>query len=378
MDEFSTVFIVGLGDIGEHVLELLTRVPDVSKIYVSDKKEEEWCMRKIYSAISGAIHQGFSPKVDFVKLDLNDIETTATALRETKPDVAVSAVTLKTWWAPQASLPADTFRKLDAAGFGPWIPFHFTLAHKLMQAVKKANIDVHVINCSFPDAVNAILGKLNMAPTVGIGNCDLFVPWLRKIVADRLKVAIKAVAVYLVAHHFLVHALNSYQCTWGCPYYLKITIDDKDVTDQFKLDELLVESNKYMPKGQYDHFIVAASAVKNILHILNDTNELTYAPGPEGLPGGYPTRLSRKGARIALPAELPRQEAIRINEESQKFDGIEKIRDDGTVVFTQKAVEIMHELLGYDCSQLKPEESDTKAKELMAAYDRFASRFVRK
>lgn len=124
--------------------------------------------------------------------------------------------------------------------------------------------------------------------------------------------------------------------------------------------------------------IVAASAVKNILHILNDTNELTYAPGPEGLPDGYPTRLSREGARIALPAELPRQEAIRINEESQKFDGIEKIRDDGTVVFTQKAVEIMHELLGYDCSQLKPEESETKAKELMAAYDRFTSRFVRK
>jgi len=370
----NTVFIVGLGDIGEHILELLTRVPNVSKIYASGRREEK-CMRKVYSAVSGAIHQGFCPKVNFIRLDLNEIDRTAEILKKIKPDVIVGAVSIKTWWAPQADIPQDVFKKLDEAGFGPWLPFHFTLVYKLMKAVKKAKVSTHVINCSFPDAVNSILGKLDMAPTVGIGNCDLFIPWLRKIVADKFNVSIKDVSVYFVGHHFLVHALGAYQSTCDCPYYLKIMVNDKDVTNQFNLDKLLIESNRYMPKGRDDHFIVAASAVKSIMCILNDTNELTYAVGSEGLPGGYPTRLSREGAKIDLPDGLTRRDAIRINEESQKFDGIEKIENDGTVVFTRKATKIMSELLGYKCDKLKPEESEEKAKELLSAYNKFIAKF---
>jgi len=83
--------------------------------------------------------------------------------------------------------------------------------------------------------------------------------------------------------------------------------------------------------------------VKNILAILNDTRELTHAPGPNGLPGGYPVRLSAKGAEVVLPEELSLEEAVRINEEAQKFDGIQEIKNDGTVFFTEKAVKIMRE-----------------------------------
>ena len=161
----NNVLIVGLGDIGEHILELLTRVPAVSQIYAVDKSEE--FKSKVYSAIAGAIHQGYSPRVEFSKLDLNDIDATAELLKKIKPDVIVNSAALKTWWVAQASLPKETFVKLDEAGYGPWLPFHLTLIHKLMTAVKKSGIKRPVVNCSFPDAVNAILGKLGMAPTVG-------------------------------------------------------------------------------------------------------------------------------------------------------------------------------------------------------------------
>lgn len=372
----NSILLIGLGDIGEHILELLVRVPNVPKIYVAGRNEDA-CMRKVYSAVSGAVHQGFFPNVEFITLDLNNEEATTETLEKIKPDIIVSSVCIKTWWAPQASLPPEIFRKLDEAGFGPWLPFHFTLVYKLMKAFKKARINACVINCSFPDAVNAILGKLKMAPTVGVGNCDLFIPWMRKIVADKYKVSIKDVSVYLVGHHFLVHALGAYQSTCGCPYYLKIMVNDKDVTDQFDTQQLLIEANKYMPKGQDDHFIVAASTVKNIMCILNDTNELTYAPGPEGLPGGYPIRLSRKGASVYLPEEISKQDAIKINEEAQKFDGIERIEDDGTVVFTKKANEIMKELLGYKCDRLKPDESEERAKELLSTYNNFVAKFTK-
>jgi len=370
----NKVLIVGIGDIGEHVLELLARVPRVSKMYVGGRDEEK-TMPKVYSAVSGALHQGYYPKVDFLKFDLDDTTNTAKALQELEPDVIVNATSLKTWWVPQSDVPRDVFKKLDEAGFGPWLPFHLTLIYKLMKAVKKAKISTHVVNCSFPDAVNTILGKIDMGVTVGIGNCDLFIPWLSKIVADKYNVSTKDVCIHFVGHHYLCHVLGAYKSPCGCPYYLKVTVNGKDVTSQFNLDELLVAANRYMPKGQADHFIVAASTVKDVMCILDDTNELTYAVGPEGLPGGYPARLSRSGAKIDLPDGLTRKEAIRINEESQKFDGIERIENDGTVVFTKKAARIMGDLLGYKCGKLTPEESDRKATELSSAYDKFVSGF---
>jgi hypothetical protein len=350
----------------------LTRVPSVSQIYAVDKSEE--LKSKVYSAVAGAIHQGYSPRVEFSKLDLNDIDATAELLKRIEPDIIISSAALKTWWVAQAALPKDTFVKLDEAGYGPWLPFHLTLIHKLMMAVKKSGMKRPVVNCSFPDAVNAILGKLGMAPTVGLGNCDLFLPWLRKIVADRFNVPVNEVAMYFVGHHFLCHVLAAYRSTFNCPYYLKLVVDNKDVTKQFDTDRLLIESNENMPKGMNDHFIVAASAVKNTLGILQDTDALTYVPGPEGLPGGYPTRLSKEGARVELPSEITRQEAIRINEESQKLDGIERIEDDGRVVFTSKAHAIMNELLGYDCKSLTPDKSEEKARELLRAFEGFSAK----
>ena len=61
---------------------------------------------------------------------------------------------------------------------------------------------------------------------------------------------------------------------------------------------------------------------------------------------------------------ISREEAIRINEEGGKIDGIEKIKDDGTVVFCEKNVEFMREVVGYECTELKPKESEERAREL--------------
>ncbi len=104
--------------------------------------------------------------------------------------------------------------------------------------------------------------------------------------------------------------------------------------------------------------------------------ELTHAPGPNGLPAGYPVRLSAKGAEVVLPEELSLAEAIKVNEEAQQFDGIQEIRDDGTVVFTEKAVRTMRKMLNYECKALKLEESEERAIELRTLYKKFARKYA--
>jgi hypothetical protein len=86
-------------------------------------------------------------------------------------------------------------------------------------------------------------------------------------------------------------------------------------------------------------------------------------PGVNGLPGGYPARLNSEGAEVVLPG-ISLKEAIEINELGGRLDGIERIKDDGTVVYLDKNVEYMQEVVGYDCKELKLKETEERAKQL--------------
>jgi len=366
--------IVGLGVVGGHLLELLSRMPSLSSIIAADMNED-YGIRKTNNAILGAMHQGFYPRIRFRKTNLHDIDGTAQTIREEEPDVIFNGATLQSWWVI-GLLPDDVHRRLLDAGFGPWLPMHLTLTHKLMKAVRKSGVKTNVVSIPYPDAVNPILGKVGLAPTVGAGNFDLIVPRVRKVVSDKLKVPIRSVSLFMVGHHFHQVSLRVNGNMGGAPYYLKILVDNRDITSRFDLDQLLSEVAKLaIPEGAERQSITAASAAKNILAILSDTGELTHAPGPAGLPGGYPIRLSADGPEVVLPEELSLSDAVKINEKAQKFDGIERIRDDGTVVITEKSVNTMREMLGYDCPEFGIEESERRGRELASLYKGFADKY---
>ena len=56
--------------------------------------------------------------------------------------------------------------------------------------------------------------------------------------------------------------------------------------------------------------------------------------------------LSAKGAEVILPDDITLEEAIRMNEESGRLDGIERIENGGTVVFADYTNEIMMVYIG--------------------------------
>jgi len=364
--------MIGLGSLGGHVLEFLARTPGIDSIVAADVNED-WGIRKTNNAILGAANMGFYPNIQFHKINLNDVDGTAETIREIKPDLIFNATTLQSWWVI-GLLPHDVYEKLLSAGLGPWIPMHLTLTHKLMMAVKKAGTKAHVVSSSYPDGVHPILNRIGLAPTVGIGNLDLLIPWIKKVVSAKLKVPMRDVTVFLVAHHFHEVSIDEFGTTGGAPYFLKVLVNNRDVTAKLNPEKIFSTSLPTSPGTQSDQQ-VASSAVKNLLAILNDTSELTHAPGPNGLPGGYPVRLSAKGAEIALPEELTLREAIRLMEEAQRFDGIEAIKGDGTVVFTEKAVQTMREMLGYECTELRIKETEERARELGTLYKKFAEKY---
>lgn len=365
--------IVGLGDIGSHILEFLARSPAVSTIRAVDLGNTDDKLRTIYSAEVGAAHQGLYPQISFQQVDVSNVDQIASCARDFAPDCVISATSLLSWWVPQANLPLDVFRRVDEAGFGPWFPLHFALLHSLMSALREAEIRVPVVNCSYPDVTNAALAGVDLAPTVGVGNCDLFFPEFKWIAARELGCVPQDVDVYFVGDHFLAHVLNQFQDTHGVPYLLKVFLRGSDVTDRVAaacggLDRVVVRANQLMPRGSADHFLVAASAVKNALGLLEGSAAISFSPGPTGLPGGYPIRFTNHAVKVHLPDGTTLEDAMRINRESARGDGIEGIQRDGTVVLTEKAKEIMTQELGFTVGQYKPSQCMADARALLDSF----------
>jgi hypothetical protein len=128
------------------------------------------------------------------------------------------------------------------------------------------------------------------------------------------------------------------------------------------------------PAGRHGQFVVAASSVKNIMAIFNDTGELTHAPGPQGMEGGYPVRLSRKGAEVIPPKGMTVNQARDIMLEAQQYDGIQEIRDNGDVVLTDEAYTTFKEIIGVDCKVVTIEDSYEQSRELRAKFNEFAEK----
>jgi hypothetical protein len=86
-------------------------------------------------------------------------------------------------------------------------------------------------------------------------------------------------------------------------------------------------------------------------------------------------RVDRNGGDVILPKGLTLEEAIRINEDGQRYDGIDRIDEDGTVHYTESSVAIMKEMLGYDCKVMKLEETEAHSEELGHKFKEFAAKY---
>jgi hypothetical protein len=360
------VLIVGLGGVGSWVLELLARTEGMAYVVGADLNEE-WGRRKVYNVAAGAILQGHYRRLEFVRIDLRDLDATAETIARLQPQLIVNCATLQTWWVRKQLLPPAIAKRLSEAGAGPWLPTHLALSRKLMLAVRASGWQGHVINSGIADISNPVLAKRGLAPTVGLGNIDLVIPVLQMGVAERLGLPVRNVSVYAVFHHYHTSFFR-HGAEGTPPYFLRLMVGDRDVTEQFDTDQLLHQVSRDRFSGEPLNPTVAASGVKNALALLRDAGLLTHAPGPQGLPGGYPVRLGAAGAEVVLPAGMTMEDALAINEAGQRADGVERIEEDGTVVYTDKAVQVIKEVLGYDLAPLKFDECDERAADLITRF----------
>jgi len=367
----KTVMLFGLGDLGGWVLEFLARQQGISTIITADKRED-FGVLKTHGAAAGAGHLGYSKTIKFEKCDVFDINGATELLKKYNPDFIYASMTQLSWWVPKF-LPPDLHQKILKIVGGPMLCVHLTLVSKLMKAVKESGIKAPVLNHSWPDIVNPMLWRNGLGPLCGAGNFDVIVAEIRRRVSLAENVPISEIIVYFIAEH----AINTQGTRSGVPYFLKIMIGDKDITNKFDCDSLISDRLLACPVNWISwisHPTVASSAVRTIMGILNDTGELTHTPGPNGLIGGYPVRLSAKGVEVVLPDGITMEQAIKINTDGIKHEGVEEMKDDGTLVITDEAYKITKEIFGVAHREFRFADTEEQSKEIISAYKRLAEK----
>ncbi|MGH8921974.1 MAG: hypothetical protein ACRD0H_27135, partial [Actinomycetes bacterium] len=191
-------------------------------------------------------------------------------------------------------------------------------------------------------------------PHIGIGNIANNVPGIRRAAADLLATDVHRVDVRLVLHHYVSHRLSRSGDTGGADMALRILHDGVDVTEQTDIRAVLSAlPGRYRRTGGRDGQVMTAASALSVLEPLIDgSTALVHAPGPGGRVGGYPVALSAAGIRLALPADVSEPEALAVNLDGQRADGIAEIRADGTVAFEESAVDVLDRELGYHCAEM--------------------------
>lgn len=367
--------IVGLGDLAGLVLNLLVQAPGVGGIVLASRNVAELERRRNLALLVGA-QLGHYPEIGIEALDLFDADRTAEILDRVRPDVLLNTATLQSW-RMITYLPAAVFRELDEAQFGPWLPMHLPLVHQLMRAVRAVpGYAPTVVNAAFPDAVGPVLRAAGLAPTVGIGNVANLLPALRGAVGLLLDAPLRDVRVSLTTQHYVSHRVPAAGDSGGAPYHARAYLGERDVSDAIDFEQAfaLVRSRFQRTGGAFRQLITAASAVSVLQPLLSGEAADAHAPAPDGLPGGYPVRVSPSGVALALPPGLTTAEAIALNEACQRFDGIEAIAADGSVTFAAAQMDVMKRLLGYECRVMRLDEAHDRAIELARKYRAFAER----
>lgn len=373
----DTIMIVGCGELGGILLEYLCRIPNIGRIVVADVNADA-VRRKVNSALHGASFLGLYPDITHTTIDLLNKDQSAELLAKVNPCVIFNGTTLQSWWVVN-EIPQELNAKLylPRVGLGGWVPMHLALTAKLMEAVKASGIDTHVVNSSFPDVTNVALDKLGMAPTIGIGNGCLLLPYIEKAASEMLNIPRRNINIEFIAHHY--HCYNWARSGTGteAPHHLKVYDGTRDVTAELgpikdfvaKLPEVGAR-----PGGRGGQYLVAASCLRNVLDIFFDTNALGMSPAPLGLEGGYPVRLSRKGAELALPAGISKEQARALMLEAQQFDGIMSIEDNGDVHLTDEVASLYKNEFKIDWSVVTVKDSFAQAGELRKKFLEFLER----
>ncbi|WP_374651916.1 hypothetical protein [Dongia sp.] len=355
----SKLLLISLGKLGGAVLEAAARDGRFPHIIVATRNIAH-ARAKANAARIGAALEGQYPRIDVVAFDFN-APNAPEILRKIQPDLMFAAPTYLPWWKVAASGNA----KLKALPFAGWLACHLAPMLTLRAAWEKSELHCPWVGGTYPDVVNAILHMTGQGPSIGIGNISECLPKIRFLASQHTNAPIPELVIKLVGGHALSSSFYRDEAIKELPpFLLQVLWHGHDISlavkDKLRSVKMAVEHDAEINR------ITASAALDVLASLLSDEPYALHAPAPNGLVGGYPVNISRKGVAVDLPREWMLEQALGVNAAALAFDGITAIEKDGTVIFTEKTAAALKALLGEEWPRLKPDDAPAMAAKLVA------------
>jgi hypothetical protein len=310
------VLILGLGDLGQRIALGLVRGRASELVLVGrDASASAGLARLVGACGTVPVRHG--------AVDALALTSLRGLLERERPDLVVQCASLLSPWAvfERATEAAQVVR---TAGFGLQLCAHLPVVHNVMRAVRASALPCPVVNCSYPDVTNAVLAAQGLAPSTGIGNAGMVLSLAAPVLAGVRHPR-------LFAHH--AHVGPAAQATAAVDIPPPRLFDSDTELD----GAALLSCGASIPMTRALNALSATHAVDVVNAMLPGAAPwTTSAPGPLGLPGGWPVRIHAGSIELDLPPGINIADMLPYQHACARADGIEAIGEDGSVHFTSR------------------------------------------
>ena len=310
-----------------------------------------------YLANTRAAISGTPVRCQDAVADLTNPAALDRVVRATRPHLVLLAASHQSPWEG-ITAPSAWTDLLDRTGFGITAPLHATLAATVARVLAPSGARL-LVGC-YPDAVNPILAGLGLPVYAGIGNVATLAASLRAA----LNVG-PSVALRVLAHHAHLDTPAGH-------------VDEARAwlgEDGTELPDLTTALAAQRATGRRALNLVTGHAAATLIQNLLAGGEIRASlPGPLGLPGGYPVRITDR-IELDLPAGLDAPTAVAWNRAAARRDGIDVA--DGRVRFSPAVRNGLDPHLPGLAAGFSVDTLDAVATELLALRTRLRTRPAR-
>ncbi|MGO4670012.1 hypothetical protein [Bosea sp. 2RAB26] len=314
------ILISGTGGFAARIaFDIAATADDAVEVIIAGRNRERLNWLRTAANARAAL---FGKKARFAThaIDLLAPDASDALLAATDPRIVVQAASIQTSQVIAQSGNAWT-QLVAEGGLSATAVFQALISARVAAAITARGKPVTLVNCSFPDVVNGIIVALGHAVACGMGNVAILSNVFAGSAATSPGADLKVLAHY---QNLAAWRRRPEERGGRAP---RVWLDGAEVADVYgRFADIQLTPEPVIE-------ISGASGVPMLLAMAASRPWRGHVPGPNGLPGGYPVRLSDGALELDLPNALAEAEAIAWNASFEKENGL-VVSPQGHVSFT--------------------------------------------
>ena len=334
------VMIIGLGSVGNYLLEYLLSTGDEKlEIIVCGRNAEKLqCDVNIARVAALIRRQNRSNVIVDGTCDLENVDSIAACISRYQPDFIVNTSRV------YSGLKYGTISWKNVRAYGIWTPLSIKYIRNIMLAYEKAEGKGVVINTSYSDGTIPWLKSAGKAyPDFGSGNLNHLLPRLKFAIAEDIGVDdFWNIDIEMATAHFHDVVISKEGQNEGVEQLISASYkgDAIAIDQDFFLKKCVIT----MPTDSKRNMMNASSNFDIINCILSSIREnkkmVFHSPGVFGNIGGFPVIVDGTGDEPKCYIDdtvFGMDEMISKNRQSLALDGVEDVKD-GCLIYTDALI----------------------------------------